>query len=236
MPRQPKDFSQAKIYKIVCGITGEIYVGSTTKQYLSQRLTAHRNALREWKKGRSGCMTSFTILERENYTIELIEAYPCQCWDELLSREGHWIRQLDCVNKVIPGRTKQEYLEVNKEYFREHHKKYCEANKEQLQAKKKAYLIENKEIVTEKKRLYHQANKEKLNEISHVYYQENKEELQIKMKEYQLKNKERIKEQAKKYREDNKEELKAKRKVLYDANRDAILAKARANRAAKKAQ
>ena len=36
------DYSKGKVYKIVCNITGKIYVGSTTKEYLSQRLTLHR--------------------------------------------------------------------------------------------------------------------------------------------------------------------------------------------------
>ena len=37
------DYSKGKVYKIVCNITGLIYVGSTTKEYLCQRLTAHKN-------------------------------------------------------------------------------------------------------------------------------------------------------------------------------------------------
>ena len=39
-----RNYGNGKIYKIVCGTTGKVYVGSTTKTYLSQRLFAHYDA------------------------------------------------------------------------------------------------------------------------------------------------------------------------------------------------
>ena len=35
------NYEKGKIYKIVCNTTGEIYIGSTTKQTLAQRLSQH---------------------------------------------------------------------------------------------------------------------------------------------------------------------------------------------------
>lgn len=105
------NYSKGKIYKIVCDTTGKVYVGSTTKQYLSQRLFAHYDA---YCKYLSGCKhatrtTSFEVLEEMNYSIVLIEEYPCRSKDELLRRERHYIERMDCVNRSVPTRTKQEY-------------------------------------------------------------------------------------------------------------------------------
>ena len=46
MTKNNKDYSKGKIYKIepICDHDeGDIYIGSTTKEYLSQRMTLHRN-------------------------------------------------------------------------------------------------------------------------------------------------------------------------------------------------
>lgn len=109
------DYSKGKIYQLKCLTTGLIYVGSTTKQYLSQRLVAHKSDFWNWKNGKKGYVTSFQILEGDNYEITLLESFPCKTNDELRAREKHWIQSLDCVNKVIPCRTRAEYKEDNRE-------------------------------------------------------------------------------------------------------------------------
>ena len=49
-------------------------------------------------------MTSFKIIENENYDILLLEDYPCENKMQLHAREGFWIKQKDCVNKCMPRR------------------------------------------------------------------------------------------------------------------------------------
>jgi len=220
MPKQPKDFSQAKVYKIVCNTTQEIYVGSTTKQYLSQRLTAHRATFNHWKKGKGGFVSSYPILERGNYTIELIEACPCECWDELHSREGYWIKQLDCVNQRVPGRTIQEYRMDNKE---------------QISAKDKEYREANLDKLSEQKKIYREANLDKIKEKNRAYREANPESEKERMKAYREANQDKIKERDRAYREEHKEEYKERRKDRYQANKEVYKAKAQAYRAAKKA-
>ena len=78
---------------------------------------------------------------------------------------------MDCVNKFIPGRTKKEYYEANKEKRKEYYKEYREANKE----KNKEY----REINKEKRKEYREINKDKMKE----YYQENKEKILSRQKE-----------------------------------------------------
>jgi hypothetical protein len=64
----------------------------------------------------------------------LIEEYPCSSKDAKNAREGHYIRELNCVNKVIPGRTGKQYNEDNKEkrkeYYQQNYNKIVEKRKE----------------------------------------------------------------------------------------------------------
>jgi hypothetical protein len=116
-------YENGKVYKIVCNITGDIYIGSTTKKYLSQRLTAHKASYNQYLKKMENFTTSFTILERGNYDIVLIENVICTNKDELKSRERYHIENNVCVNKCLPGRTKKEgtkaWYEKNNEKINE---------------------------------------------------------------------------------------------------------------------
>ena len=43
------NYNNGKIYKIENNIDDMIYIGSTTKQYLSQRMDKHRSSYKRWK-------------------------------------------------------------------------------------------------------------------------------------------------------------------------------------------
>jgi hypothetical protein len=147
------NYSNGKIYKIECLTTGLIYVGSTTKKYLSERLTAHRGNFNSYKKGiTTAYMTSFKILENDNYRIDLIEAVNCNSKDELRAREGYHIRTLECVNKKIEGRTDKEYYLDNKEKLSENAKEYYLENKEKILKRTDDYRKNNKEIISLQKK------------------------------------------------------------------------------------
>ena len=142
------DYSKGKIYKIWSPLGDKIYVGATTKQYLSQRMTAHRMSYNKWKNGKYNNVRSFVLFDEygiENCIIELLEVKECTCKDELNKLEGHYIRTLKCVNKLIPDRTQKKYREDNKEHIKE----YREANKEHLNEQSKKYYKDNKEHLKE---------------------------------------------------------------------------------------
>ena len=48
------NYNNGKIYLIepIDGEDGDVYVGSTTKIYLSQRMSEHRNSYNLWKQGK----------------------------------------------------------------------------------------------------------------------------------------------------------------------------------------
>ena len=56
--------NNGKIYKIepINGEEGDIYIGSTTKERLSQRMTAHKGDYSKWLKGKHTKLTSFDII------------------------------------------------------------------------------------------------------------------------------------------------------------------------------
>jgi len=145
------DYSKTKIYKIQSHLGDKIYVGSTAKNYLSQRLQQHKNDYKRFKNGTYHNVTSFILFDEygpENCEIILIEMCPCISKDEKNKKESHYIRELPCVNKVLPDRTFREYLQENKQKISDHMKDYYIKNKEKISEKKKIYyqLKKNKKL------------------------------------------------------------------------------------------
>jgi len=108
------NYQEGKVYKIIPNTDNDIcYVGSTCKKHLSQRMNKHKSSYKSWKDGKYYKKTSsYELFEKygfENCRIELLELVPCNSKNELTKKEGEYIRSLNCVNKIIPGRTKKEY-------------------------------------------------------------------------------------------------------------------------------
>ena len=158
-----RDYKDGKIYKIVCDNTGLTYYGSTCEKHLSRRLSRHRNNYSDYLKNpENNFCTSFNILEGGNYSIVLVELYPCNSKEELLQRERFYIENNDCVNRNIPTRTYKEY-----------YKYYSHLNAEKLKLYGKNYREENKEKLNEKKKMYCALNAEKIKQYKKDYYENN---------------------------------------------------------------
>ena len=183
-----KDYSKNKIYKIYSHLGDKIYIGSTVCDLVSQRMVKHRGSYKQWKKNNERYMRSFVLFEEygiENCYIELIEAKPCLDINEQAKLEGSYIRTLECVNKNIPGRTRQEYEKDNKEKIKATRKQFYEKNKDKLNTKRKEYYEENKDKCKEAAKEYRVNNKEKIKAKDNAYYAKNKELI----KERRAKNK-----------------------------------------------
>ena len=204
------DYQKTKIYKIESHLGDNIYVGSTCKEYLSQRFQQHKTDYKRWKDGKTYNITSFKLFEEygiENCNIILIEAYPCNSKDEKNAREGHYIKELNCVNKNIMGRSKKEYQQDNKVNIAERKKKYNIENKEKIADKRKKFYEENKERLLKEKKEYDDNNKEKRAEKDKKYYENNKEKIIERARQYREANKTKILEQKKKHYKDKKEKI-----------------------------
>jgi hypothetical protein len=93
-------------------------------------------------KGTHDYVSSFEILKNNNYEIKLLEE--CDNEIQMCEREDYYIINFPCVNKYrarVPGRTRKEYREANKEKISEYNKEYHEANRKQILEKKKQKYI-----------------------------------------------------------------------------------------------
>ena len=104
-------YHNGKIYKITDIAYTECYIGSTV-QPLCNRMAEHRRHYNQYKNGTKGMeYTSFTLFDKygiENCKIELVETYKCETKDDLVKREGCWIRlETTCINKKLQDEPKR---------------------------------------------------------------------------------------------------------------------------------
>jgi len=126
------NYSNGKIYKIEPTVEyeeGDIYIGSTTKLYLSQRMDTHRSNFKLWKNNKYRKVQIFEIFEKygvSNCHIVLLETVNANIKEELLAREKYYIKSIKCVNKHNPLRTIEEKRIQRNEIIKKFYLKYPE--------------------------------------------------------------------------------------------------------------
>ena len=162
------DYSNGRIYFIepICDHEdNEFYYGSTL-QKLCKRMDKHRSSYKSWKNGKSGKFMCYELFEKygvENCKIYLVELYSCKSKEELESREGYYIRNYNCNNKLIVGRTNKEYYNDNKEKILKKYKDYYNNNKSKIREKYKDYYNDNKDKLVKNQKEYYNNNKDTIN-------------------------------------------------------------------------
>jgi len=121
-----------------------VYYGSSELS-LEDRIKAHLDQFKYWKKNGKNYCYSFKVLELGNWKPTLLKIVFFTIKWELWEQERHLIEYQTCVNNNIPNRTKEEYREDNKEYIKKQKADYYEANKDKF----KDYYQENKEKINE---------------------------------------------------------------------------------------
>ena len=173
------NYNNSKIYKLVSFQTDKIYVGSTT-QSLTTRKSEHKSNYKRWINGSYNYVSSFELIHFDDCDIILLEECPCKNKMELHKREREYIEKLDCVNKVIPTRTKKEYNNEHREYQKQYNKQYREDNKDKLreyeknrpnkeerkQNQKKKYTCDCGKTLTIGKKSRHEKTKKHQNYIN----------------------------------------------------------------------
>ena len=155
------DYSKGKIYKILCVVSDDVYVGSTC-QALSKRWASHRCNidLPPYYKNKFYC--KIKELGCDNFYIELIENFPCSTREELRAKEGEWIRKISTLNKLIAGRDSKGYYDDNAERLKQKSKDYSADHKEQIKEYMKVYRVAKQEEIKEKRTQYCQDNRDKM--------------------------------------------------------------------------
>ena len=158
-------YLHSKIYKIVDNNYTKMYIGSTT-QSLAERMAGHRRHYKHKKSTTSSLI--FDEFGVDNCKIELIENVACQSKDELRQREGFYIKNNECVNRVIPTRTQKEWRDANMEKIKEYRKNYMPTYKiehlDEFKERAKKYRQEHPDKVREQLQNWRKANKEKIAE------------------------------------------------------------------------
>ena len=142
----------------------------------------HRNGYKSWKEGKNNSrfVSSFILFDKygiDNCPIYLLESVDAKSYDELLAREGYFIKTLKCINKNIPSRTPKEWRDENKEIFKEKFDIYYKNNFDKISMQKKEYK---------------KWNEEKFKEYSKQYYNDNRETFLKKRKENSEKNVDKV--------------------------------------------
>lgn len=141
------DYNNGKIYTIRTHVEPDlIYVGSTCSP-LHKRFYEHRKDYKVWIEGKGAYTSSFKVINHYDAYIELHELFPCNSKSELVKREGEVIRSIECVNKVVPGRSKAEWVVQNKDKVEALRKEWISQNKEKIQLKTKEYRLLNKDKI-----------------------------------------------------------------------------------------
>jgi hypothetical protein len=129
------NYANSKIYKLVSFNLPELpYYGSTTVG-LSKRKGKHVSGFKKYGFTVGGC-TSRIVIDAGDYEIIWVEDFPCDNKDQLKARERYYIENHVCVNKNVPGRTKEE---SQKEWYQAnptYHNEYRLANAADIKARK----------------------------------------------------------------------------------------------------
>jgi len=194
----PIDYKQGKIYCLRSHQTEDIYIGSTV-QPLHKRLHGHKKKYKGFLNKKNNYMSSYEIVKYTDVYIELICDCPCNSRNELCKEEGKHIRNNNCVNKRIEGRTLKEWYQDNKEKIKLYQKEHYQDNKEKINERHKQYYNNNKQYYKN----YYEDNKENILLQQKQYYNDNKEKINERHKQYYNNNKQYYKN----YYENNKQKL-----------------------------
>jgi hypothetical protein len=145
-----------RVYSIRSHQTTDMYIGSTT-QPLCKRMADHRRVYKSFLSKKGNYVTSYEIVKYADAYIELLFEGEFESLDNLRKKEGEYIREMECVNRCIAGRTRQEwqkeYYEINKPHILVQMKEYRVNHKPETLEYNSNYYEKNKEIILEKMKM-----------------------------------------------------------------------------------
>ena len=167
MPKNPIDYNNNIIYKIVCkdlSIT-ELYIGSTTN-FIRRKYSHKRNSMNSELK--DATFKIYEIIRNNggwlNWDMIEVERYPCADLNASRARERYWYEELKPTMNSIRPKISREELKTykntwkrNSEKCRQNKKKYHEEHRTERLEKMKIYRaqhIDNSDEAKEKRRLY----------------------------------------------------------------------------------
>jgi hypothetical protein len=161
MPRQKVNYSNTMMYKIVSNDLNilECYVGSTT-DFTNRKYSHKSNCANINSKKYNYNVYQFIRDNGDwyNWSMILIEMYPCTNHLESSQRERYWCEHLNAtLNSVVPSRTDKEYTFDHKEQKKTHDKSvmYCECGRSHTRGHKTQHERSKKHKEYIQNRLYY---------------------------------------------------------------------------------
>ena len=129
------NYNQARIYKITCNLPtiNEIYIGSTADY--EARSASHRSDCHNVKSPNYGYKVYNYIRSNGgfgNFTIDVIEHYPCADKKAMRIREQYWI---DTLEPQLNDKKAYQSAEDLKQYKQHYGKEYRTENRAELNTK-----------------------------------------------------------------------------------------------------
>jgi hypothetical protein len=233
------DYAKTKIYYIPVG--DKRYYGHTT-QKLCGRKGGHVRNFKSEKKSLIYKALREANLDWKDVQLVLVEDFPCKNVEQARARERHWIEKYGTLNKNLPGRSKSEYREDNKQDISDYNKDYYANHRDEMLERHRLWENENKEYRQEYKKgadkKYRDEHVEELKLKSLDYYQENRDDIKAKVKKRYNDNREAIleknRERQRKNRVENGDEIREYKRAYYEANRAKLLEQEKQRRERKK--
>ena len=118
------------IYKLTCKKTNQIYIGSSSREYLSQTLHTIEYNYTTWKNFGGYHWAAFDIIKSGDYSIDLLEEYKTEEYRQRL--QHHIDLNEGCINKRRAFTTRQAYSAK----YREKHKEAISLRRKELYKQK----------------------------------------------------------------------------------------------------
>jgi hypothetical protein len=148
--------NDGKVYMIkpLNGDAGDIYIGQTKLDSITDRLKYHISDYNYWKQGKQCFVSSFNLFEKygvEECHIYLLENVCCDEPMKLKEREDYYLSKYNCVNvnkpiqrKKYTHTCKKPRSEAQIEAFKKVMEKRAQINKARLEEKKERELVYQK--------------------------------------------------------------------------------------------
>ena len=169
------------IYKICCNDVAitDVYVGSTKNHY--RRKNCHKTFCNNPNGLHYNSYVYRYIRQNggwDNWSFIILDTVQYNEKHELHRKEREYIESLNAtLNKQVPTRTRQEYIEEHKEEIAEKNKAYHQANRERILEQQKQYYQSNHERELERAKQYRRANRERIKEHDKQRKQNNRKRI-----------------------------------------------------------
>lgn len=143
------NYNNGKVYMIKPKVEHEpheVYIGSTTNEYLSQRFVWHRGDYKQFKAGKGKNISVYALFDKygiNNCEIILLENVNANSKDELRARERYYFDNIKNINNCRPFITKNERLESLRQYCHQYYDNY----KDTILKRQQQYYINNKDNI-----------------------------------------------------------------------------------------